>query len=65
MGTLTRKLGRLLRPVKGVDAASDPPKIRGVMVAKDVTKFEGVVGIGIVYDNGFTNVGVLAFASDL
>ena len=44
MGTPTRKLGRFVMPAKGV---SDP-NMFVFMVAKDVTKFEGMVGTGII-----------------
>jgi hypothetical protein len=63
VGTPTRKLGRFLRAAKGVASNPDYPNIPGVMVTKDVTKLEGVVGIGID-EKAYRNVGVLATTTD-
>ena len=48
MATLTRKLGRFLIPIYGDARSPDPPKLHVAMFAKDVTKFEGMMGAGII-----------------
>ena len=56
MGTPTRKLGRFFMPAKGV---SDP-NMFVFIVAKDVTKAEGMVGTGIIE----SLAGLLGITSD-